>query len=313
MSVSIVTDSTCDLPVPTLQRLGITAVPFRVIVGDEVYRDGREIDPPTLYDWMTHQGVFPTVTPPDTEDFIEVYEKVLERFDTVVSIHLSGKLSSTLECARKAVSSLGAENRVQLVDSGATTAALAEMVASAALHAQRGLNAEQVRWAAERVRDEIHLMYSPASLHWVNREGRLRETLGLFGKFRRLRPIYTLRDGNVATAMTCRQSGVIGGMVAQLKARFGYRPIRMVIALAGSDSSVETSLKDRFLSAGLNLASLRFQLIGPALGVHLGPGSLAICAHPDVQLDPPVSTDVSAAFPVATAEAPRDLPGTFLG
>ncbi|UCH25546.1 MAG: DegV family protein [Trueperaceae bacterium] len=311
--MSIVTDSTCDLPVPTLQRLSVTAVPFRVIIGDEVYRDGREIDPPTLYDWMSHQGVFPSVSPPDTEDFIEVYKNLLKHSDTIVSIHVSGKLSSTLECAREAVHSLGAEDRVHLIDSGATTAALAEMVAGAALHAQRGLNAEQVCWAAERIRDELHLLYSPASLHWVNRESRLGKTLGLFAKFRRLRPIYTLRNGTVDTAMTCKQNGIIGGMIAQLKERFGQRPIRVVIALASSDSSIESALKDRFLSAGLNLASLRFQLIGPALGVHLGPGSLAICAHPDVQLDPPTSNAVRTPFPSTTAEVPTALPSTFLG
>lgn len=282
MSVGIVTDSTCDLPAATLLRLGIAAVPLKVIVGDEVYRDWRDIDPLTLYGWMSDQGVMAETNPPAPEDFLPVYRRFLATYDEIVSVHLSSKLSLTLEHARAAAAELGAQDRIHFVDSGAATTALAEMVMASAREAADGGDAESVVFAAERIRDSIYILISPETLDWLVAGGRIGRARGLIGNLLGLRPILTLHEGEIATEGTIRQRGVVDNMLKRFEERFGDTPVRVAIGYAGNDREEIERLKRMIERTDLNIVRGRVQLVGPVIGAHLGPGTTALCAYPDL-------------------------------
>src|SRR5579864_2078320 len=99
----LVTDSTSDLLADEARALGVTVVPLTVRFGEEQFRDGIDIDGPTFYARLTSSPVMPTTSQPSPEQFGEVYRELLrDSADEVVSVHISAKLSGTMQSAHLA-------------------------------------------------------------------------------------------------------------------------------------------------------------------------------------------------------------------
>lgn len=280
MSVGIVTDSTCDLPAARLLKLGVAAVPLRIIIGDEVYRDWRDVEPGTLYRWMLEQGVVPQVTPPEVADFTAVYRRYLSAYDEIISIHHAGALSDTLKRAVQAALELGASKRIHHLDSYSSGGALAEIVMAAARQAANGASAAQVIDVAEHIRETIYTLLTPASLEWLElAEGISRSQAWLSNLFG-LRPIFSLQDGELVLAGSARQSQVTQALIRRLKERFDGEPLLLTLAVAGREYQRVDQLRAALRASSIKLSQGRVQLLGPQLGSYLGPGTLAVCAYP---------------------------------
>src|SRR5689334_8983277 len=96
MTVRIVTDSTCDLPPALVEAYGITVVPLTVFFGDEALLDGVDIDAPTFYERLGGSHVLPRTSQPSVDLFRTAYEELGNDADEIVSIHISSRLSGTL-------------------------------------------------------------------------------------------------------------------------------------------------------------------------------------------------------------------------
>ena len=118
MAVKLVTDSTCDLPRELAEEWGLTVIPCNVHFDDEVYKDGIDIGPDEFYRKLVASPRLPTTAQPSVNDFLQVYEPLLNEGHDVVSIHLSAKLSGTLNSAtqaREAIQSSGS-GRIEIID-----------------------------------------------------------------------------------------------------------------------------------------------------------------------------------------------------
>lgn len=280
MQVGVVTDSTCDLPAATLRRIRVEAVPLRIVVGDETYRDWRDLDPGTLYDWMQNQGVLPVVRSPDPEDFMQAYRRTFQRFENLVSIHVAPQFSRTLENARLAAQRLGIEGKVKFIDSGQAGAGLAEMVLEAARLAREGSSIESVCDRVEQMRENLYGVFSPTGEGWVRTDGFLSGLRERRHKLLQQRPLISMEDGRLARVGWERTPRVPAALAAALKARFGEQPLRVTIAYGGADHNDMSRLRSAMETSGLHISHGRMQLIGPAIGARLGPGSAMVSARP---------------------------------
>ena len=280
MPLGIVTDSTCDLPAATLGRLRVEAVPLRLQVGDEIYLDWRDIDPATLYDWMLHQGVVATVHPPEPEDFMHVYRRQLQRFDRIVSIHLSSAFSRTIEHARRAARRLGVEGQITFIDSGFAGPGLADFVLQAADLARSGAGAVDVFRMAGRLREQTYGVLSPTNggwggdLDWLRR---IRERSHTASGHRRL---VAMEAGSLKQVGWTRRGRVAEALANALLQRFGPRPLHLSVALADPDPEALGRLRSAMEEGGLRISHGRVQLIGPAMTARLGLGSSLVFARP---------------------------------
>ena len=159
MTVKVVTDSTCDMPPQLMQDLGITAVPIYVVFGDKSYRDKLDIGEDEFYDKLIHGSVHPTTSVPTPRDFADVYNKLAEETDEIISIHLTSKESGTYNAALLAKELVTRKCRIEVVDSLSMSMALGLLVAEAGRQAKAGTSLDKVTELVRRTIPKMHLIF----------------------------------------------------------------------------------------------------------------------------------------------------------
>ncbi|MDI6901457.1 MAG: DegV family protein [Anaerosomatales bacterium] len=192
-AVRVVTDSTSDLPPEVAEAHGVTVVPLSVIFGDEVVQDGV-LTQEEFFARMDAEPVLPTTSQPPVGLFIETYERLLERTREVVSVHISSRLSGTVEAAREAAESF--KGRVHVVDSLNLSWGEGLQVLEAARAAANGASASDVVRVVERARDRVKMIVGLDSLDNLARGGRIGKVKALLGGMLNLRVMITVaKDG----------------------------------------------------------------------------------------------------------------------
>src|SRR5690625_8027623 len=103
MKIAIVTDSTAYIPDDLLTKHNIHTVPLSVVFGNESFREEIDITTDEFYERMRNEKELPTTSQPAIGTFVDVFEKLSEDYDEVISIHLSQKFSGTFNADRKSV------------------------------------------------------------------------------------------------------------------------------------------------------------------------------------------------------------------
>jgi hypothetical protein len=117
-------DSTCDIPPQLMQDMGITVVPIYVVFGDKSYRDRLDIGDGEFYEKLIHGSVHPSTSIPTPKDFADVYNKLAQETDEIISIHITSKESGTYNAALLAKELVTKKCRIEVVDSLSMSMAL---------------------------------------------------------------------------------------------------------------------------------------------------------------------------------------------
>ena len=270
MAIRIVTDSTADLPAEVAAGLDIAVVPLYVHFGDEQLQDGVDISSEQFFERLQRESRTPTTSQPPAGVFRDLYRELSADGSEIVSIHVSSKLSGTFASAQQGAASLdGAE--VRIVDSGAASMALGMAVLAAAEAAKRGESADAVVATAEDLLARAHMLVIFDTLEYLRRGGRIGRGMELIGTLARLKPIATIRDGEVTAAGRVRTKSKA---IEEVLRRFSeLRPLERagVVHATTPEESDYVAERLRGLAPGIPITQSR---IGPVLGVHAGPGVL---------------------------------------
>ena len=181
MPVKVVTDSTADLPPALAKELGITVVPLNVHFGTEVYRDGVEIFPDEFYRRLVSSPRLPTTSQPTVGDFLRSYQELSQDTDEILSVHISAKLSGTMNSAVQAREQFQGDSRIEIMDSLQGSLGLGMAAIAAGRAAQRGAGLDEVVEDTRRAIPQ-RPVFRPAGHTEVPGEGRAnREGSGLRG------------------------------------------------------------------------------------------------------------------------------------
>lgn len=274
MSIRIVTDSTADLPPEVAAEHNITVVPASVLFGDEELLDGVDIQSQQFYERLARESVLPTTSTPAPGAFRATYEQLASEGATeILSIHVSGKLSGTIGSARQGAQGLEGV-RVEHVDSELVTMAMGLGVLSAARAAAGGASLEEARDLAIAQFGRTHTYFLLDTLEYLQRGGRIGRAGAAIGTLLRVKPLLTIRDGEVEAAGRVRtRKKAVADMLRRVSE---VGPIDQMMAAHG-DSAAESEDLIRELRAIAPDAEFITGEVGPAIGVHTGPGMLA-CA-----------------------------------
>ena len=273
MAVRIVTDSTSDLTPELAQELGVTVVPANVIIDDVTYRDGVDLTPDEFYRRLLAGPSLPTTSQPSVGTFQAAYQEILDQGDEIVSIHVSGKLSGTVNSANQAKASLGGDAAIEVVDSGGASIALALIVAAAVETAGQAASSTEV---AEQVRRDLprtSAVFALDTLEYLQKGGRVGKAQAFVGSLLSVKPILTLVEGEVHPLERPRNHQRAMRRLAEIT-REKSPAARLGIAYSTDEAWAEdlrNSLAD--LAPAEQVITLRF---GPALGTYVGPRAVGV-------------------------------------
>jgi DegV family protein with EDD domain len=275
VDLGLVTDSASDLSPKVLQDEAVGLVPVYVHVGGRRYKDWQELTPDALYQAI-RAGAEPVTEPPSVEDFAEVYERHLKVYDRILSIHVSGELSKTVDRARQAALQV-APTRIRVVDSGMVSAGLGAMVLRAVEMLKRGAEEEEVVREMERMK-RSSLYFSVADLSHLTRNGRLPRFGEVVGNLLGLRPILRIEKGHIRFLKVARENAVPEALAGLVLGEFRGRTARITIAHTDAKGEWLDSLK-RNLESALRLERGRITRSGATIAANVGLGALAVHAY----------------------------------
>jgi DegV family protein with EDD domain len=273
MPVKIVTDSGADLPTELAEKMGIAVVPVYVRFGEEVYRDRVGISEDEFYERLTHDPVHPNTTQPGPQDFLEAYQKLSAEADGIVSIHISGKLSGTCNSALMARDMLEGGCPVEVVDSEKLTMSLGLIVIAAAEMAKAGESMDKIVEAAKQAIPETYLFFLLDTLEYLKRGGRIGKAKALLGSVLNLKPMLTMKDGELVPAGQARtRAKGIDKLFEYVKNAGNIQDLAVVYNTTPDEAQ---ALAERIGSV-FDREKIRMARVGPGLGVHGGPGALLV-------------------------------------
>ena len=273
MTVRIVTDSSCDLPTELVQELGITVVPLYVRFGEEVYREQVDISLDEFYKRLEQGPIHPVTIQPSPQDFVTAYQKVASEADGIVSIHISSKLSGTFNSALQGKKLLEKDFPIEVVDSQIITVGLALICIAAAKMAKAGESLASVVEEVKQMLPNIHLLALLDTLKYLQKGGRIGKAKALLGSILNVKPMITLKEGEVVPAgQTRSRSKGIERLFSFVESASNIEDL--VIAYNTTPDEAQ-ALAER-LGSILTKEAVKVIRLGTTLGVHMGPGGLAI-------------------------------------
>lgn len=273
-TVKIVTGNSADINPELAQQLGIAVVPLYLSFGDKVYRDGVDIGADEFYQKLETSSVHSTTSAPSPGDFATTYEGLAKETDKIVSIHVGSKVSATHAAAIQGKEALaGTRCQIEVVDSQWVTMALGLVTMVAAKAAQAGENLHQV---LEEIKVSIPCMRVLGvfdTLKYLLLGGRVSKTKAIVGSVLNVKPLFTMRDGELAMAGIARtRSKGVGRLYELVKSALDIQDLAIVHATTPGEAS---SLKE-LISSIVAKECIYVARLSPALGVHGGPGTLVV-------------------------------------
>lgn len=273
MPVKVVTDSTCDLPPTLVESLGITVVPLSVIFGEEAFLDGVELSAADFYERLKTSTVSPRTSQPSVAAFVDTYGRLGAEGDEIVSVHISSRLSGTLQSATIAREEVAHEIHIELIDSYNVSMGLGNIVMDAALVARDGGTLEQVAAAARSAMDRSRLVAEVDTLEYLRRGGRVGRAASLVGSLLSIKPLVQVEQGEVAPFERVRTRAKAIQRLFEIATR-DRTAQRCFVGSAGSDDEAAAFLER--LRPHMPHTEFHLGQIGPVVGTHAGPGAIGV-------------------------------------
>jgi DegV family protein with EDD domain len=276
VSVAIVTDSTADLPPELTRSRSITVVPLTVNFEGKSLLDGVDIRPDDFYRRLPSATTHPTTSQPSPGRFAEAYSSLLGDHDSVVSIHISEKLSGTYASARQAAD-MTDPKRVRVVDSELVSMSLGLITLAASTLASSGADVEAIEAKVLDMRAHVQTYFSVATLEFLRRGGRIGRASALLGSVLQVKPVLCIRDGQVTPLERVRTFERALNRVVELTREVDRgKGVCVIVGHADAQADAERIARELDPIA----ETLMIQPLGPVVGTHAGPGVVGVGCYP---------------------------------
>jgi DegV family protein with EDD domain len=275
MKIGIVTDSSADVPAWLLEEHQIHVIPIIIVLDGKEYVDGVTITREEFYNRLPALRTPPTTAAPSIGEFAASYETMLSRgFDHVISIHVSGTLTSMINVARRAASDF--PGKVTCVDSGQLSLGIGFQVLAAAEAADLGLQAALD--AIQSTRERLQVTAALDTMEYLRRSGRVPSVVARLGGILSIKPMVELIEGEVRPLGAVRTTSQADERMLESLLREGE-----LERLAVMHTNAEH--RARFLLDGIMARNptaapreILFSNVTPVIGTHLGPNAVGFAA-----------------------------------
>lgn len=191
MNIGILTDSTCDLPDSIIKKYNIEFIPLTVSIGNEQFKDKTEITSKQFFSKIKKTDEMPTTSQPSAGEFANKYDKLNQKYDHIISIHLSSHLSGTIQSAKLALKENPNYN-ITIIDSKSASMGLGFLVILAAKLVEKGYEKEEIIKILNEARQDIEIYLTVDNLSFLQKGGRISKAQSFIGNLINLKPILKL-------------------------------------------------------------------------------------------------------------------------
>jgi len=272
MKLAIVTDSVSDISPKIAKELDIKVVPLTVIFGTEQFLDGIELSNAEFFKKLETDPNHPSTSQPSPEAFVKTYEKLLKEGYEILSVHVSAKLSGTINSAEQAIKTIDT-NKIKIIDTGSASMAQGLVAMSAARAAKNAKSLDELADIAESTAKKTTVYVAMDTMEFLKRGGRIGKARAMLGSILNIKPIITTNDGEIVPHSRARTiKKAISSMINDMGEK---DQIIEVAVLHSTTPDLAKDVMTQINAQNLNNAGTITE-IGPVVGTHAGPGCLAI-------------------------------------
>lgn len=269
--IRILVDSSADYTAQELKERNMELVPISITLDGKSYRDGIDITKNELYEMLTKTDDFPKTSQPSPQDFLDVFEDVKEKGDSVIFLSLSSGLSGTFQSATLA-KSMAEYDEIYLVDTLSATHAIRILAEHALKLRDEGKDAATIAAELEDLKSRIVILAAVDTLEFLYKGGRLNKATAAVGELANLKPIVTVNaEGKVSVVAKClgrnKALASLTKMISEKEIDTNF-PVYSLYAYGEENTE---KLEEKLVAAGISISER--QQIGATIGSHVGPGA----------------------------------------
>ena len=278
----LITDSSADLSQEMVQELGVTVLPLSFTIQGKTYRnypDNREMDLPLFYD-MLRAGELATTSAVNVAEYTQAVEPILQEGKDVLILAFSSGLSSTYQASVLAAGELQEkypDRKIYTVDTLCASLGQGLLVYLAAQEQRKGKSIEEVRDWAEETKLNLCHQFTVDDLHFLKRGGRISATTAVVGSMLQIKPVLHVdNEGHLINIGKAR------GRQASLKAlvdkmeKTVTEEGRKTVFISHGDCRKDAVTVADMVRERFGTQDIRINFVGPVIGAHSGPGTLAL-------------------------------------
>lgn len=278
----ILSDSTTDLPVEIIDTLDIDILPLQFLIDSKNYRDypdGRDIDGKTFYR-LLREGKNVTTVQVNVETFLTSFESYLCKGMDLLYLSFSSGLSGTFNSAMVAAKELSKkypDRKIVVVDTLAASMGEGLLVYHAAMKKKQGLSIEEVASWVESNKNHLCHWFTVADLFHLKRGGRISPATAVVGTMLGIKPVLHVdNEGHLIPVHKVRgRKASLDSLCQQMKETC-IRPESQMIFISHGDCENDARYLADQIKKEMGVKEIVLNLIGPVIGAHSGPGTVAL-------------------------------------
>lgn len=275
----IVMDTAGDLPEGWQKDYQIDLIPINIIHQEKTYLQGIDLGYEDFYRLVESSESLPSTSQPTPYQFTEFYRKIAKPGDTILSIHITEKLSGTMASARIAAEELAKDYHVVPFDSASGTLSMGMMAKEAREMDQEGKPLDEILKRMEAIRQKMELVFTVDTLKFAQMSGRIKYLQAALASLLNVKPIIQLKDGIIEMGEKVRsRAKSIDMLINKMEKKFGDQRINLGVVHA-RDKEAGLDLLRRVVER-FNCAEAVMTDLSISLAAHFGPGTLGIVGYP---------------------------------
>ena len=276
--IHIVTDSTADLKPEVIEKYDLHVVPLTIQIGGETYFDRVDLEPEYFLELMKNSDEMPKSSQPAPGIFKELYDELGKNGNQILSIHMTGGMSGTVESAKAAAQLTDSD--VTVIDSRYISHALTFQVFEAADMAEAGKSMEEIVERVEQIRRNTKLFVVVDTLDNLVKGGRIGKGRALLGSLMKIKPIASLDDGEYTPVAKVRShKQVVDYLMKDFMERTAGKIVKGVGIAHANGLAMAEPLREKIKETGFT--DIRFDFTTPVISTHTGIGAIGFMYYTD--------------------------------
>jgi DegV family protein with EDD domain len=275
----IVTDGAVDMPAEWLAEYDIQTIPINIHFGEKTYLQYVDLDLPAFYKLVDESSTFPKTSQPSPHQFVEFYKKIAKEGDTILSIHITSKLSGTYASAVAAAQEVQGMFKVVPVDTLGGSLGTGFMCRSARQMDRAGKSVNEIVKHIESIREKVLIILTLDTLDYARRSGRVGMLSAALASVLNVKPIALLKDGLVDMVEKVRtRKAALERVLDIAKQSHGNQPVFLGVVHARDLASGQALMEEA--KKRLNVKEVFLTDLSISLAINFGPGTVGLILYP---------------------------------